>query len=160
MNTVKFATYYNATNGMKALMEAGYLRDYKDLTAIYVCQDVHHAWVVRLTEDLNEDFEKEEGVWLMERNDIDFDDVSDALTAYFNFKLDKDKFQGVVPAIQNLTPAQFILATLLADSKQGMQNWDTEQVDDQAECEDLLDDGFGLIDVLDFTDVMTQLVKA
>lgn len=43
--------------------QEGYIR-------FFICPDVNDFWFIRVLKDVNEDYEKEEGIFLLERNNI------------------------------------------------------------------------------------------
>lgn len=84
----------------------------------FVCPDVNDNWFVRILEGYNEDYEHEEGSFILERNKIE--------------KAYKD---------ENLTLAK--VKNIILDDD--MSNWDYIQGYDLEELIDTLDDGFGIL---------------
>lgn len=44
--------------------------EFKTYERIFVCRDTHDYWIAMINKDVNEDFETQEGTWLIERNKI------------------------------------------------------------------------------------------
>jgi len=95
---------------------------YKDdsYTRFFICPDVTDFWFVRILAGYNKDYEKEEGCFLLERNNIPKDRKSDKLT---------------------LSKVKQIIQEDCGD------NWDIEESHDINELIEMLDDGFGILNM-------------
>lgn len=73
----KFATYTEITDLAFELnpnyKDEGYIR-------FFICNDVWDVWFIRILQGYNEQYAKEEGCYLLERNNISKDRKSDDLT--------------------------------------------------------------------------------
>lgn len=84
----------------------------------FICPDVYDFWYVRILEGFNEDYEREEGSFILERDKISMDRKGEKLT------LSKVK--------------------MIIQDDDG-SNYDLEQGYDLEELIDWLDDGFGIL---------------
>lgn len=91
----------------------GYIR-------FFICPDVHDVWFVRILKDLNEDYDVEEGSFLLERNKIDND--------YKGQELTMQRVRSII-------------------EEDDMSNWDIHQENRIDELIDTLDNGFGIINL-------------
>jgi hypothetical protein len=111
----EFAKYTEITdyvfNVNPDLKNEGYVR-------FFICPDVWDFWFVRILEGFNEDYEKEEGCFVLERN-----------KAEMNTKCEK------------LTMSK--LKRIIQEDDGG--NWDLFQGYDIERLIDMLDDGFGIL---------------
>lgn len=92
------------------LKEAGYVR-------FFICPDVNTFWLIRIMENINSEYEKDDGCYLMERNNIDKEYKSETLTT-----------SKVKKIIEN----------------DELDCWDSEEEFDIDDLIDMLDDGFGI----------------
>lgn len=88
----------------------GYIR-------FFICPDVWDFWFIRILKDVNEDYEHEEGSFLMERNKIEMDKKGENLTL--------SKVKKII-------------------SEDDLSNWDFEQSFDVNELITMIDAGFGI----------------
>ena len=95
--------------------------DYEDMSCVrvFICPDVWDFWFVRVLENINEDYEHEEGVYLIERNKVDMDYKGQELT-----------YGKVIQLIK----------------EDDFSNWDVVQCDSMEDVIDVLDDGFGVFE--------------
>lgn len=94
---------------------------YKDYERVFICVDTHTFWLARLMADTNEDYEQEEGTYLLERNNVEKD-----------FKAQKLTFMELVKILE----------------EDDGSNWDTTECHDADDAVDMLDDGFGIGEVI------------
>ncbi len=100
--------------------EQGYLR-------FFICPDVNDFWFVRVLEGFNEDYEKEEGSYLVERNKIQMDKKGEKLSI-------------------------LKLKQLILEDDGG--NWDYQQGYDMEEMiTEFVDGGFGIINRKEVTTI-------
>lgn len=83
----------------------------------FICEDTWTYWFVRILEGYNEDYEKEEGSFILERDNIEKEYKTDRLT-----------FSKVEEIIEY----------------DGYENWDIQVSDNIDKLIDMLDDGFGI----------------
>jgi hypothetical protein len=86
---------------------------------LFICPDVWDYWFVRILKDVNEEYEYEEGSFVLERNKIEMDRKGE--------KLSLTKLRRII-------------------EEDDFSNWDIKQGFDLEELIDMLDDGFGIID--------------
>lgn len=86
----------------------------------FICPDVWDFWFVRILEGYNKEYEQEKGCYLLERNNIPKDNKSDKLT-----------LQKVRKIIE----------------EDDGQNYDIEESYDLNELIEMLDDGFGILNL-------------
>lgn len=48
---------------------------FENLHRIFVCPDARNFWLARIVKDTNEDYDHQEGKWMLERNLVEFDDL-------------------------------------------------------------------------------------
>jgi hypothetical protein len=89
-------------------------------TRIFMCPDVNDVWLARILPGFNEDYEREEGCFLLERDKIPHETKGQELTA---------------------NRAQRILR------EDSFDNWDILQGYSEKELLDNLDDGFGILNL-------------
>lgn len=111
----EFATYTDITELYKkhsmCLTEGdGYIK-------FFICLDVNDIWLVRVIEGFDEDYNKQEGSYLLERNNIAKENKSDGLS--------------LTKVIEIIKEDDF-------------SNWDVEQYDDLEELIFDIDGGHGL----------------
>ena len=94
--------------------------DYKNerFVRFFICPDVWDFWFVRILEGYNEDYEQEEGSFILERNKIEMDSKDEKLTL--------SKLKRII-------------------EEDDGSNWDFQQGFDVEELIDMLDNGFGIL---------------
>lgn len=85
---------------------------------LFICPDVWDFWLVRILEGVNEEYENEEGSFILERNKIQMNTKGETLTVSKVTKILKED---------------------------DFSNWDNVQGYDIEELINELDDGFGII---------------
>lgn len=120
MRKLPFGTYVEITNIAKDFDD-----EYESLHSMFICEDVTDYWLVRITKDLNKDYEREVGIYLLEREKID----------HYNFFINR-KQDTVVEEIQMV---------LEYDAENGYENWDNMELESYEDVIDTLDGGFGII---------------
>ncbi len=111
--SLEFAKYYDITTFAKAHNGL----NYNDYEKIFVCVDVNDYWIARIMKDINDEYEREEGKFLIERQNIA-----------------KEKKDGIHSARQ--------LKKVLDEDD--LSNWDNYECDSIEECIEVLDGGFGV----------------
>lgn len=147
MMTLKFVKAYNVTKlvGSKkeilfSYQDAGYER-------VYIAKDTNDMHIYRILKDYNEEYEKEEGAYLVEREKISNYDVAEKLiemgcctNKYLNNKIIVDEL------INSCKLEEVFLATLLIDDNNGLENWDNCECCSMEEAIDVIDGGYGVIE--------------
>ena len=93
---------------------------YKGYVRFFICPDVHDTWFCRILENTNSEYDTEEGSFLLERNNIPNEYKGQELTV-----------DRVVDIIQ----------------EDDGSNWDYQQAYSVDELIDMLDDGFGILNL-------------
>ena len=80
---MEFAKYYNVSNLVEEMQKAEeidcYPTDNDKFEGVYVCMDTNDFWISRINKGYNEEYEREDGKYLVERNKISIYDVMDKL---------------------------------------------------------------------------------
>lgn len=134
---MKFATYYyNATKLVKTMLTNEQLVNYPEIDdmfeGVYVCMDSNDFWISRINKGYNEDYEKEDDKYLVERNKISIYDVMDKLVELHHKKLPELSGKGLLYEVKNKTHAyldkftmrNIVEAVILLDDYDGLCNWD------------------------------------
>jgi hypothetical protein len=91
--SVKFAKYYNVTDLVNKMIKENKLDCYEDcidnFAGVYICSDTNDFWIARININLKEDYEEEDGVYLIERNKIDNWDVIEKVHSIFGNTIPK-----------------------------------------------------------------------
>lgn len=88
---MEFAKYYNVSNLVEEMKKAeeidGYPTGDDKFEGVYVCMDTNDFWISRINKGYNEEYEREDGKYLVERNKISIYDVMDKLHELYSKKL-------------------------------------------------------------------------
>lgn len=114
MKPFEFAKYYDITDVAKEHNSLSY----KDYEKIFICVDTWDYWIARIMKNTNDEYEHEEGVFLIERNKIE----------------KSTKSSGIDSKKQ-------LLKILDEDD---LSNWDNLQCDSLGNAIEQLEDGFGI----------------
>ena len=146
---MKFAKYYNATNMMKKLIKEEKLFTYKDagIKGLYVCLDTHDMWICRIIEGFNSEYEEVQDKWLVERNKIDKYSLIDFIETKENKKYDVRNRYDREDVLDSLDINNLIKYVIEYDDEEGMENWDNYECDSLEECVEVIDGGFGIIEL-------------
>lgn len=147
--SLEFAKAYNVTNLVE--QEKQKLLSYQDAgyVAIYIALDVHDMQVYRILEDYNEEYEKESGTYLVEREKISKYDVVDKLLEINNRSEDyvaSRELRDIM--LDSFSEKDILICTLLIDDNNGLENWDNIECDSLEEAKNIIDGGYGLIEEL------------
>jgi hypothetical protein len=147
---MEFAKYHNVTNKLNELISkekvSSYTKDY--CKGLYICNDTHDFWICRIVEGYNEEFEQEEGKWLVERNRLNKYDFIDFLEDKYGDKLHVKNRRDRDSVIDHLTTDFTIENIILMDDDKGLEGWDNHECDSYNEAVDLIDGGFGIIEAV------------
>lgn len=96
--------------------------DYKNdgYVRFFICPDVHDFWFVRILEGYNAEYEKEDGCFVLERNNIRKNSRQEVLTI--------SKVKKII-------------------QEDDGSNWDIEQAYSVEELIEMIDDGFGILNL-------------
>lgn len=150
---IKFAKYYNATDLVNKMIKEDKLDCYKDcidsFTGIYICSDTNDFWIARINKNLNEDYNEEEGVFLIERNKIDNWDVIEKVCEVYKKKTPREYTKFHMHDFINSTPFERLLeSVLLIDDFNGLENWDNYQCNSLKEAIETLADIYGIEEIV------------
>ena len=80
---MEFAKYYNVSDIVDNMMEKKEIDCYPTgedkFLGVYVCEDSNDFWISRILKGYNEEYERDDNMYLVERNKIDIYDVMDKL---------------------------------------------------------------------------------
>lgn len=116
---LEFGKYTDITNFAKKVnptMFEGYEK-------VYICPDTQNWWLSCINKDLNEDYETEEGKYLVERADLDYPDGNRCSKLYLNSN---------------------VVRKAILDWEG--DNWDNYETDSLEEAIEVVDGGYGIIE--------------
>ena len=154
---MKFAVYYNVSHIVDEMTEKGELDSYPTgndkFKGVYVCMDTNDFWICRIIEGYNEDYEKEDNKFLIERNKVSIYDVMDKLYDKFKkrlpvFKesdLSYEKKNKVHGYLDKFTTNDIVRAVVSLDNDDGLSNWDYCVEDSLEAAINTIDDGYGIL---------------
>lgn len=113
---------------------------------VYVCMDTNDFWISRISKNLNEDYEYEEGIYLIERNKIDIYAVADKLFELYNKELPIPLNKHTCHRFFDRVRTRHICkAVILLDNEDGLSNWDNCEAESLEDAIDMLDAGYGIL---------------
>lgn len=157
---MEFAKYYNVSNIVDTMMEKKEIDCYPTgdgkYKGVYVCEDSNDFWISRILKGYNEEYEKDDDMYLVERNRIDIYDVMDKLHELHGEKLpDLNGYTGhmqkrnaVKRYISQHETLNIIKAVIILDDEDELTNWDCCEADSLEEAVEIIDGGYGIIDVI------------
>lgn len=158
---MKFAKYYDVKKIVENMMENKEIYEYPTgdnaFVGIYVCMDTNDFWVSRINKGYNEEYEKDENKYLVERNKISIYDVADKLYDTYGKELPVFKEGDLSYEMKNkvhsyfrkFQTSQIIKAVIMLDCEDGISNWDCCEADSMEEAVKIIDDGFGVESVIE-----------
>ena len=122
---------------------------------VFVCMDTNDFWIARINKGYNEDYEKEEGKFLVERNRISIYDVMDRLHELHSKKLPNFEETDSQYELKNkchyylnkFKERDIIQAVVYLDDFDGLSNWDCYETNSLEEAIDTIDGGFGILNI-------------
>ena len=120
-------------------------RGYKDYKALYVCKDVHSFWICRVLEDMDKNYQRKPGKYLIERNLIEKEELIEYLEEKDNCEYDISNCQQIDEFIDGLTKDETIYTLFEMDKHKGLENWDFTPCDSFGECLEIIDGGFEIL---------------
>lgn len=148
---MEFAKYYNVTklvNDMQKKEEIDtYPTEEKDkFVGVYVCMDTNDFWISRISKDLNEHYNREEGIYLVERNKFNIFDVADKLFELYEKRLPTTLNKNTCHGYFDKFKAKDICrAVIMLDDWDGLSNWDNCEAESLENAIDIIDGGFGIL---------------
>ena len=154
---MEYAKYYNVSNLVETMQKAGEINEYptgnNSFKGVYVCMDTNDFWISRIVEGYNEEYEKEEGKYLVERNKLDIYNVMDKLHELYSKVLPDFKNSDKQFEMKNKCHNYFkkyktesiCRAVILLDNEDGLTNWDCCEADSLEEAIEIIDGGYGIL---------------
>lgn len=127
---MEFAKYYNVTKLVDEMIKKNEIDSYpietKDkFVGVYVCMDTNDFWISRISKDLNENYNHEEGIYLVERNKIDIYTVADKLFELYKKRLPTDLNKNTCHGyFDKFKTKDICRAVIMLDDWDGLCNWD------------------------------------
>lgn len=148
---MRFAKYYNVTKLVDDIQKKEEIDTYpteaKDkFVGVYVCMDTNDFWISRISKDLNEEYDYEEGIYLVERNKIDIYAVADKLFELYKKRLPTDLSKNTCHGYFDQFKAKDICRTvIMLDDLDGLSNWDNCEAESLEAAVDIIDGGYGIL---------------
>ena len=156
---MEFAKYYDVSNIVEDMMNKKEVDCYPTgedkYKGVYVCEDSNDFWISRILKGYNEEYEKDDDMYLVERNKIDIYEVMYKLHELYGKKL--PNFNEYVGNIQKRNAIKryitqhgtlnIIKAVIILDDEDGLSNWDCCEAESLEEAIEMIDDGFGILKI-------------
>ena len=148
---MEFAKYYNVTKLVDDMQKKEEIDVYpteekNKFVGVYVCMDTNDYWISRISKNLNNDYEYEEGIYLIERNKIDIYVVADKLSKLYNKELPIPLNKHTCHRFFDRFRTRHICkAVILLDNEDGLSNWDNYEAESWEDAIDMLDAGYGIL---------------
>lgn len=147
---MRFAKYYNATKLVDDMQKREEIDSYPTkeddkFVGVYVCMDTNDFWISRISKNLNEDYNYEEGTYLVERNKFDIYTVADKLFELYDKRLPTTLNKNTCHRYFDQFEAKDICrAVIILDDWDGC-TWDNCEAESLADAIDIIDGGFGIL---------------
>ena len=148
---MRFAKYYNVTKLVDDMQKKEEIDTYPTgendkFVGVYVCMDTNDFWISRISKDLNEHYNREEGIYLVERNKFDIYTVADKLFELYKERLPKTLNKNTCHRYFDQFEVKDICrAVILLDNEDGLSNWDNCEVESLEAAVDIIDGGYGIL---------------
>lgn len=154
---MEFAKYYNVSDIVDTMMEKKEIKCYPTgedkYEGVYVCEDSNNFWISRILKGYNEEYEKDDDMYLVERNKIDIYDVMDKLHELHGKKLpdfneyvgDMQKRNVIKRYISQHGTLNIIKTVVILDDEDGLSNWDCCEAESLEEAVGIIDGGYGIL---------------
>lgn len=154
---MEFAKYYNVSNLVEKMQKAEeidcYPTDNDKFEGVYVCMDTNNFWISRINNGYNEEYNREDGKYLVERNKISIYDVMDKLHELYSKKLPDFKENDLQFEMKNkchdylkkFKAKDICKAVILLDDYDGLSNWDCYETDSLEKAIEIIDGGYGIL---------------
>lgn len=156
---MEFAKYYDVSNIVEDMMNKKEIWAYPTgndkYEGVYICMDVKDFWICRILKGYDEEYERDEDKYLVERNKISIYDVMDKLHEQYGKKLpvfEKDEWEHTMKNkvhdfLDKHKTLDIIKAVLILDDDEGLENWDCCEAESLEETVEMIDDGFGILKI-------------
>ncbi len=154
---MEFAKYYDVSKivdemQVKEEIDSYPIEDDK-FKGVYVCMDTNDFWISRILKGYNEEYEQDEGMYLVERNKFSIYDVMDKLYEQFGKRLPEFKENEMSYIQKNKAHDYFrkfktkdiIRAVIILDDEDGLSNWDCCEAESLEDAIKVIDGGFGIL---------------
>lgn len=154
---MEFAKYYDVSkivDDMQAKKEIDCYPTGEDkFKGVYVCMDTNDFWISRILKGYNEEYERDDNMYLVERNKFSIYDVMDKLYDQFGKMLPEFKEKDLLYEQKNKVHDYFkkfktkdiIRAVIVLDDEDGLSNWDCCEAESIEEAIKIIDDGYGIL---------------
>lgn len=154
---MEFAKYYDVSGVVEKMQSEGEIDCYPTgddkFSSVYVCMDTNDFWICRINKGYNEEYEPEDGKYLVERNKISIYGVMDKLHELYRKKLPKFKEIDLSYEMKNkahdylkrFKTKDIIKAVVMLDDFDGLSNWDCCEADSLEGAIDIIDGGYGIL---------------
>ncbi len=157
---MEYAKYYNVSKIVEKMQKSEEIDCYPTgddkFEGVYVCMDTNDFWISRINKGYNEEYEPEDGKYLVERNKFSIYDVMDKLHEWYEKKLpefsEKDlsyeQKNKVHDYLKKFKTKDICRAVISLDDYDGLSNWDNYEVNSLEEAIDIIDGGYGILSVV------------
>lgn len=148
---MEFAKYYNVTKLVDDMQKKEEIDTYPTkendkFVGVYVCMDTNDFWISRISKDLNEDYDYEEGTYLVERNKFDIYTVADKLFELYEKRLPTTLNKNTChDYFDKFKTKDICRAVIMLDDWDGLSNWDNCEAESLEVAIDIIDGGFGIL---------------
>lgn len=154
---MEFAKYYDVSKIVEEMQSKEEIDCYPTgndkFSGVYVCMDTNDFWISRINKGYNEEYELDDGKYLIERNKISIYDVMDKLYELYGKKLpvfkDKDLSyemkNKVHDYLKRFKTNDIIRTVIMLDDYDGLSNWDCYEADSLEEAIAIIDGGYGIL---------------
>ena len=148
---MEFAKYYNVTKLVDDMQKKEEIDTYPieedtKFAGVYVCMDTNDFWISRISKDVNEDYDYEEGTYLVERNKFDIYTVADKLFELYSKKLPTTLNKNICHRyFDQFRTKDICRSVIMLDDWDGLSNWDNCEAKSLENAIDLIDGGFGIL---------------
>lgn len=154
---MKFAIYYNVSNIVENMQKKEeidcYPTEEDKFCGVYVCMDTNDFWISRINKGYNEDYEKDESKYLVERNKINIYEVMEKLHDIHNKEMPKfienemswERKNKVHEFFRKFATINIIKAVIILDDEDGLSNWDCREANSLEEAIGIVDGGYGIL---------------
>ena len=158
---MKLAKHYDVSNLIVDMQKTGeidcYPTGYDKFEGVYVCMDTNDFWINRINKGYNEEYEKNDEKYLIERNKISIYDVMDKLHELYSKKLPDFEEADLQFEMKNkchnylkkFNTKDICKAVILLDDYDGLSNWDCCEADSLDEAIEIIDGGYGILPLSD-----------
>lgn len=158
---MKFAKYYDVSDLVAEMQKAGEIDCYPTgddkFEGVYICMDTNDFWINRINKGYDEEYEKNDEKYLIERNKISIYDVMDKLHELYSKKLPDFEETDLQFEMKNkchnylkkFNTKDICKAVILLDDYDGLSNWDCCEADSLKEAIEIIDGGYGILSLID-----------